>query len=1174
LAKLEPVHNAGYQAGHHEKCLPGTRESVLRDILLWAKNPRDQNVFWLNGLAGTGKSTIAQSFSEAVAADGSLGASFFCSRDYIDRRELKNIFPTLAHQLACRYLHFRDRIVTSIKKDPTLAHSSLISQLENLLVNPLSGKDVPCVIVIDALDECIDDQPSSAILSVLGRFAKQLPLVKFFITGRPEPRIRSGFRLPLLEPLTQIFLLHGVELASVNDDIRLYLTQRLTAIAKQRSDLDLSDPWPHDNEITALTKKSSGLFIFASTLVRFVASAHHEPNERLQRVVSEVDDTTHEGRTGIDSLYSQVLLHAFSDVHEEAVFDNARRVLGAIVTAFVPLSRKELSKILHIPASTLRTTLRHLHSVVLVPDDETKEIRGFHKSFPDYLQNPQRCTIPRFYIDSETHHGGIALRCLELVRKLEKNPCSLPPFAMNQDVLNLPQLLEKKVGGAVRYACSYWARHLKPSQIAGDYVPQIIDSATGMLKNAPPWIEVMSLENRLEEAIHSMYDLLAWLDKVSGSLFLPGPLITLQTKVDSAARRETKRGWTTHVIVADAQTTPLHNLAMDCLRLLMHFFHPVQQCAQQVYHTALPLSPTSSLLRNSCLRSFADNQHSSIIAFSGAPDKWGSLLRTINIRPKQLTCIATFPQTIIAACEDIVNVYDAVTFVVRQSLRVPGIVTKIQGSSDGTTLFFAHSHSVTMWDIQTGGLAHTFTTQSEITDIAVSATGDRIACGSSDGSVTFWNVDTKEEGESLGNVQPVVAIHWLSPRKLAVVTRGTFYTHNIDAGDTSGYLFIPGRVWGMVYSPSNGGELLVGTSRSGKGVGRNSSFLRITVSNQPGSQEQKPPFTRPLTCSGEELSNPTLAGNVIACITQPRGVRLFDIKSWDPIGNPPPLEAATSVAVSLNRNLVAQNEDSIKIFSFGVLTSGEARDDVRVSHIYALGEKHIVCLQSNGHLAILELRTLRKLRPNDNINQSPFVGALFLRGFVAEFGVLAVMEAWRACTPLPEWVEAAGGPWSALSPSGTWIVTLYRSPCRKLRIKNARDGTVVTNGLLLGDDDLEMGEVYNITFDSENAFHLKVNGPWRHFQIPYEIIPSPSRPHSDAIAIGEPVPLLEPRATPPYTLDGNCEWVVNAEHRKICWIPPGNVRRGNGGHFWAGLSLVMVGDDGVVRKVCFREPDS
>jgi len=96
---------------------------------------------------------------------------------------------------------------------------------DNLLVNPLSKAKVSCVIVIDALDECIDDQPASAILSVLGQFVGQLSLVKFFITGRPEPRIRTGFRLPLLKPLTQVFLLHEVKPSSVNNDIQLYLTQ-------------------------------------------------------------------------------------------------------------------------------------------------------------------------------------------------------------------------------------------------------------------------------------------------------------------------------------------------------------------------------------------------------------------------------------------------------------------------------------------------------------------------------------------------------------------------------------------------------------------------------------------------------------------------------------------------------------------------------------------------------------------------------------------------------------------------------------------------------------------------------------------------------------------------------------------------------------------------------------
>jgi hypothetical protein len=137
---------------------------------------------------------------------------------------------------------------------------------------------------------------------------------------------------------------------------------------------------------------------------------------------------------------------------------------------------------------------------------------------------------------------------------------------------------------------------------------------------------------------------------------------------------------------------------IDCLRLSMQHFnalllpHPTvratRQCAQQIYHTALPLSPTSSLLHNSCIQSVIDNQLSHVTAFSGAPSEWGLLLRTIDVRPRQLACIATSAQRIVAACEDIVNIYDAVTFVLRQSLHIPETVTKIQGSPDGSYTVF------------------------------------------------------------------------------------------------------------------------------------------------------------------------------------------------------------------------------------------------------------------------------------------------------------------------------------------------------------------------------------------------------------------------------------------------------------------------------------------------------
>jgi hypothetical protein len=617
----------------------------------------------------------------------------------------------------------------------------------------------------------------------------------------------------------------------------------------------------------------------------------------------------------------------------------------------------------------------------------------------------------------------------------------------------------------------------------------------------------------------------------------------------------------------------------------MHFFHPIQQCAQQVYLTALPLSPTSSQLRNSWLQSIADNHLSRVAAFSGAPDAWGLLLRTIDVRPRQLTCIATSAQRIVAACGDIMNIYNAVTFVLQQSLRAQETVTKIQGSPDGSTLFFAHFYSVTMWDVQTGGLTHTFTVLSEITAIAVSTTGDHIACGSSDGSVAFWNTRTKEKGKGFGNGVLVVTICWMSSQEFAVATQSFVYIHDIVTGETLYKISTSGRVWGMVY-PADEDRLVVGTSQQGEGASQELCSLetikKIEMLPWRLSRKGEALERQPRTDLGI-LLRPTLAGEDIVCITPPSGVRSFNTKSRNWTNSPPLLDAATSVAVSLNRNIVAQTEDSIQIFSPEVLKSVGTHNNVRSSHVYPLGERHIVCLlQPTRRLALLELETLRKLRPNDDtsqlgslpINQSLHAPASFGRGIVAEFGVSAVMEAWQSRTPLPEWTEATDEDpqLSGLSPSCTRIVTLYGSPRREVHVKDAKDGTVLAN-LPLGDDDFGTREVYDVAFDSETRFHLKIDGPGRHVQIPHDIVPSPVGPHSHTITKGEPVALSEPRITPPYTLDANCEWVVDAESRKICWISPGNVRRGNGGHFWAGLSLVMVGDDGVVRKLSFKEPD-
>ena len=224
--------NASYLSGNRKGCLRGTRKQVLQEIEHWLAGDKGQQIFWLNGLAGTGKSTISQTFAERMFADGKLGASFFCSRDFADRSNLQAVFPTLAFQLAFQYLPFREQLLQVLRACPDVAHESLCSQMEKLIVGPLKAAHLPTLIIIDALDECNDEEPASAILSILSCYAYEIPSVKFFITGRPEPQIHSGFRLGSLFPITEVLKLHEVKPETVNKDIRLFFQTQLTEYAK------------------------------------------------------------------------------------------------------------------------------------------------------------------------------------------------------------------------------------------------------------------------------------------------------------------------------------------------------------------------------------------------------------------------------------------------------------------------------------------------------------------------------------------------------------------------------------------------------------------------------------------------------------------------------------------------------------------------------------------------------------------------------------------------------------------------------------------------------------------------------------------------------------------------------------------------------------------------------
>ena len=498
--------------------MKGTRRDVLFQLDSWLDDEQDKRVFWLNGLAGTGKSTIAQTFAEITFADGILGASFFCSRNFDDRSTLRTIFPTLAFQLAHRYPDFRQELLPILRANPDVGRETLCSQMEKLIVGPFQTARSQTLIIIDALDECQDEEPASALLSVLSRYVDKIPLIKFFITGRPEPRIRSGFRLQLLRPHTDVLKLHEIERSSVDSDIKLFLKTKLSDITKNRSNCDLIKDWPSPQDIDTVCKKAAGLFIYASTVVKFVGSQYHPPDERLVLITSLPQDTSREGKSGIDLLYTQVLEQALRDGDEEFCL-HFRLVVGGVLLIFHPLSINTLSGLLRNcgTPSKIYSTLRTLHSLLLIPDTMEDSVRIFHKSFPDFLVDPRRCTNPQFFIDPPIHHREILLSCLEVMKgKLKRNICQLEDYVPLSEVEDLPTRRTTYIGDALKYACSFWASHLVRIANTGSDVEEVHKAITEFFTTCfLSWIEVLSLIGNLDVGVYALNDIHQWYVEVS-----------------------------------------------------------------------------------------------------------------------------------------------------------------------------------------------------------------------------------------------------------------------------------------------------------------------------------------------------------------------------------------------------------------------------------------------------------------------------------------------------------------------------------------------------------------------------------------------------------------------------------------------------------------------------------
>ncbi|KAF7375587.1 putative nwd2 protein [Mycena sanguinolenta] len=363
------------------RCHPETRTRMLEDLREWALDADPENtILWLWGPAGAGKSAIMQTLAGQLQDAGRLGGCFFFKRGHATRGNAKTLFATIAYQLALSIPWLELPISQAVRKDPSIVVRSIRTQMDKLISEPCRSHQNwdSTTIMIDGLDECEGHWFQEEILHAIRNLSSDHPtFFRFIIASRPEPNIREVFDSPIYSGSYRSF---NVEQSF--DDVRTYLCDMFSRIHRQHYTMArIPSPWPSPDVLEKLVTMSSGHFIYASTIIKFIDDKSYRPTDRLT-VVLDVNETGSESAfDALDQLYMTILCSA-----------PRQPELIPILCAFAnfDLTVATIDHLFGLEDGDARLLLRGLHSVLDVPPDDESRISSYHASFLDFLNNSRR----------------------------------------------------------------------------------------------------------------------------------------------------------------------------------------------------------------------------------------------------------------------------------------------------------------------------------------------------------------------------------------------------------------------------------------------------------------------------------------------------------------------------------------------------------------------------------------------------------------------------------------------------------------------------------------------------------------------------------------------------------------------------------------------------------------
>ena len=483
--------------------MEGTRKSRLEEIINWVANTPERkdllqnNTYWIYGLPGIGKSTLAHSICASLHDQRQLAGAFFCQRDDLHLSEPTNILPTLICKLAENLPPFRKIVANYLRNDPNLTPESMKgSHVLDFFDKLPHGPHNSLVFVIDAFDECGNDRSRPALLRLLTTAAASTSWLKIIITSRPEDDIQRVFDGLTCSSYRRYDLAKDQE---TSHDLRTFAQSEFRLVAQK---WEFSPPWPEESLLDKLTSRADGLFIFIKTLALALQRCR-DPTGFLEAASEEVGD----GLKPLYGLYSNIIKSRI-----EPSDTDFQRVIGVILAAapYRALCDETIAELAGVEPNLVKVWVKDLSSLLYRDEWTNGGIRTRHLSISEFLVSGDCPCDYRINLQDANMELGVA--CLKtMVSQLRFNICGLEDSRLaNADVEDLPSRVRENISDSLQYSSLYWTYHLCFTPDKNDR--RVWESLEEFFGGLCPlfWIEVLSLLGMVPKGVPSIRNLISW----------------------------------------------------------------------------------------------------------------------------------------------------------------------------------------------------------------------------------------------------------------------------------------------------------------------------------------------------------------------------------------------------------------------------------------------------------------------------------------------------------------------------------------------------------------------------------------------------------------------------------------------------------------------------------------